>query len=157
MDEGPGVSGDTIIKGTRAWPSFVLLMSAGGLGNMVFGPAWELLPPVVVGATIAIQTASLLWAGAIIAKPNKLTIGDEGFSIEPSLAVRRAIAWSDVEAVPARCPARTAWLSWRPREGAVLPRYLVRPNGEACFAGGWTVSVEEIQRLMNDRLNKARQ
>lgn len=151
------MSGDITIKGTRAWPSFVLLMSAGGLGNMVLGPAWELMPAVVLGATIAFQTASLLWAVAVIVKPNKLTLGDEGFSIEPSLAERRTIVWSDVEAVPARYPARTAWLSWRPREGAVLPRYLVRPNGEACFAGGWTVSVEEIQRLMIDRLNKARQ
>ncbi len=151
------MSGDITIKGTRAWPSFVLLMSAGGLGSMVFGPAWVVLPPVVVGATIAIQTASLLWAVAVIAKPNKLTLGDEGFSIEPSLAERRTIAWSDVEAVPAVHPARTGWLSWTPREGAVLPRYLVRPNGEACVAGGWTLSVEEIQRLMNARLNKARQ
>lgn len=151
------MSGDITIRGSRAWPSLVLLMSVGGLGNMVLGPAWEVFPPVVLGATIAFGTASLLWAGAVIVKPNKLTLGDEGFSIEPSLAERRTIAWSDVEAVPAKYPARTAWLSWRPREGAVLPRYLVRPNGEACFAGGWTLSVEEIQRLMNARLKKARQ
>ncbi len=151
------MSGDTIIKGRRVWPSFVLLVSTCGLVSTVLGPAWEVLPLVVVGASILLQAAGMFVSLALIVKPIKLTLGDEGFTIEPSMAKARVISWRDVETVPARIPPRAAWLSWTPREDTVLPGFVVKRNEAACLPCRWTLSVEEIQRLMNDRLNKARQ